>query len=119
VGRVVAPGADDETLLLALGVAAHAAVSLGWGMVLAALLPRRHPVAAGAAAGLAIAALDLGVIGRRLGPIRHLALGPEVLAHLAYGVVAGAVLTRRRAAGRAGARDGAGSRCGRCPSSWP
>ena len=43
------------------GLVAHAALSVGWGMVLAMALPRRPTLGAGAAAGLAIAALDLGV----------------------------------------------------------
>src|SRR5262249_17815619 len=52
-----APGA-----VAAGGVLAHGAISLGWGVVLAAVLPRRHPVVWGALAGLAIAGLDLGVL---------------------------------------------------------
>ena len=87
---------DDKGVLLVTGGLAHVVISLGWGLVLAALLPRRHTVAAGAVAGLGIAALDLGVIGRRLPSIRALDPGPQVLDHLAYGLVVGAVLSRRR-----------------------
>jgi hypothetical protein len=46
-------------------VLAHAALSLGWALVLAACLPRRQTLAWAVPAGLAIAALDLGVVGRR------------------------------------------------------
>jgi len=78
------------------GGAAHVAISLGWGVVLSAALPRRHTVIAGAVAGVAIAALDLGVVGRRLPAIRALDWRPQLLDHLAYGAIVGAVLTRRR-----------------------
>jgi hypothetical protein len=81
---------------LPAGVTAHAAVSLGWGLVLGALLPRRHTVAWGAAAGVVIAALDLGVVGRRLPRIAALAPLPQLADHVAYGAVVGAVLSARR-----------------------
>jgi hypothetical protein len=68
------------------GVAAHAALSLGWGAVLVAVLPRRPALSCGAVAGLAIAALDLGVIGRRYPAIRALPGAPQVADHVAYGV---------------------------------
>jgi hypothetical protein len=64
-------------------------------VALARVLPRKGPVmAAGAAAGLAIAVLDLGVIGRRLPRIRALPKLPQVLDHVAYGVVVALVLNR-------------------------
>jgi len=80
------------------GGAAHVAISLGWGIVLAAVLPRRHTVLAGAVAGVGIAALDLGVVGRRLPAIRALDWRPQLLDHVAYGAIVGAVLSvsRRR-----------------------
>jgi hypothetical protein len=78
------------------GAAAHVAISLGWGVVLERVLPRQRTVAWGAVAGLAIAGLDLGVIGRRLPKIRALPMGRQVLDHVAYGVVVGAVLIRSR-----------------------
>jgi hypothetical protein len=80
------------------GAVVHAAISLGWATVLAALLPRRHPLVAGAAAGLAIAALDLGIVGRRVAAIRALAPLPQVADHVAFGVVAAAVIERCRQA---------------------
>ena len=85
--------------LLAAAAVAHVALSLGWAVVLAAVLPRRRTVAAAAAAGLAIAALDLGVVGRRYERIRALPLGPQVLDHVAYGVTVGLALERRRSGG--------------------
>jgi hypothetical protein len=38
---------------------------------------------------VAIAALDLGFIGRRLPAIRWLAIAPQVADHLAFGMVVG------------------------------
>ena len=92
------------------GGAVHVVISLGWGVVLAAALPRRHTVLAGAAAGLLIGWLDLGVIGRRLPTIRALDWRPQLLDHVAYGLIVGAVLSRRRSSAPVRARGAAGSR---------
>ena len=78
------------------GGAVHVAVSLAWGVVLACVLPARPTVRAGVLAGLGIAVLDLGVVGRRLPTIRDLQPGPQVLDHVAYGVTVAAVVSRRR-----------------------
>ena len=51
--------------------------------------------AAGAVAGMAIATLDLAVIGRRFPAIRRLPPLPQWLDHLLFGAVVGAVLARR------------------------
>jgi uncharacterized protein YndB with AHSA1/START domain len=77
------------------GVAAHIALSLGWVVVLAAILPRRNTVVTGAVAGAAIAALDLGLVGRRLPAIRALPTAPQVADHIAFGALAAATLDRR------------------------
>jgi hypothetical protein len=96
---------NRRSLLLAAAAPAHVALSLGWGVVLAAVLPRRHTAAWGALAGLAIAALDLGLVGRRFPMIRALPAAPQVADHVAYGAVVGAVLTRSRGwPGRRGRR---------------
>jgi hypothetical protein len=82
---------------LLLGAApVHLALSLGWALLLAAVLPRRRTAAFGALAGLAIAGLDLGVVGRRFPRIRALPQAPQVADHLAYGATVGAVLSSRR-----------------------
>lgn len=78
------------------GAGVHTAVSLGWGVVLAAILPRRRPVLSGVAAGAGIAALDLGVVGRRFPRVGALPVLAQVADHLAYGAVVGAVLARMR-----------------------
>jgi hypothetical protein len=83
--------------LLPAAIVAHGALSLGWALVLAATLPRRRTLAWSVLAGLAIAALDLGVVGRRFPRIRALATVPQVLDHVAYGATIGCMLSRRRA----------------------
>ncbi len=83
--------------LLPAALAAHGALSLGWALVLAGTLPRRRMLAWSVAAGLGIAALDLGVIGRRYPRIRALPLAPQILDHLAYAATVAVVLRRRRA----------------------
>lgn len=100
---VLGDDADGRALVVA-GAVVHSALSLGWGAVLGALLPRRHTVIAGAVGGAAIAALDLGVIGRRFPAVRALPVVPQVADHVAFGACAGAVLRacdrRRRGRGR-------------------
>ena len=82
--------------LLPAAMTAHAGLSLGWALVFAAVLPRRRPLAWATAAGLAIAALDLGVVGRRFPRIRSLPLAPQIADHVAYALTVAAVLERRR-----------------------
>jgi hypothetical protein len=86
--------------LLAAAVPVHLALSFGWAAVLAAVLPRRAEPAWGAAAGVAIAALDLGVIGRRSPAIRALPQGPQWADHVAYGLAVGVALRLRRSRSR-------------------
>ena len=95
-GSLLLPSEERRVPLLAAAVPVHVAISLGWALVLAAVLPRRRgAVPFGAAAGLAIAALDLGLIGRRFDRIRALPVGPQIADHLAYGATVAAVLARR------------------------
>jgi hypothetical protein len=88
--------ADDAPpgALAATGVVAHGAISLGWGVVLAAVLPRRRTVVWGALAGLVIAGIDLGLLGRRWPRIRALPPVPQVADHVAFGALVGAVVSR-------------------------
>jgi hypothetical protein len=74
----------------------HLAVSLGWAAALERALPRERRVLWGAAAGLGIAALDLGVIGRRIPAIRALPLVPQLADHVLFGAVVGAFSPRDR-----------------------
>jgi hypothetical protein len=81
------------------GIAAHVAISLSWGAVLARVLPPGNRCATGLVAGVAIAALDLGIVGRRVPAIRGLPQLPQWADHLVFGAVFGTVL------------DALGSRC--------
>ncbi|TML98675.1 MAG: hypothetical protein E6G10_22055 [Actinobacteria bacterium] len=85
-GSVVLGARERRTgPLLAAAVPAHLAVSLFWAFV----MPRRAGVVGGAVFGLAVAALDLGVLARWFPRVRALPLGPQVADHLVYGAVAG------------------------------
>ena len=96
-GAIVLPGERRTWVLLAAATPVHLALSLGWAAVLGAVLPRRAEPVWGAMAGLGIAALDLGLIGRRIPAIRALPQGRQWADHVAFGVSAGLVLhTRRR-----------------------
>lgn len=79
------------------GAVAHVGISIVWTAVFAAV-DRRRPwtAASGAAAGVAIAALDLGVIGRRYPAIASLPLGPQLADHAAFGALLGGVLDAQR-----------------------
>lgn len=94
-GSMLLPSMRGSPRLLAAGLLMHTALSLGWGLVLARWLPRPSPLT-GAAAGLVIAAVDLGVFARRCFPrVRALAPLPQVVDHAAYGAVVGVVLRAR------------------------
>lgn len=83
----------------AAGLVAHVAVSAFWTAALATVLHPRGRLAGavtGAAAGLAIAALDLGVLARHLPAVRALPQAPQWADHVAFGALAGAVLGRAR-----------------------
>ena len=95
-GTLLAPRTQRPAVLLLAAVPVHVALSLGWALLLAHVLPRRQTVAWATIAGLAIAVLDLGVVGRRYPRIRALPLMPQVLDHVAYGATVGAVLSARR-----------------------
>ncbi|HWK25261.1 MAG TPA: hypothetical protein VNS09_01785 [Solirubrobacter sp.] len=92
LGRVLLPRSESTPLLLAVATPAHLALSLGWAGVLRAVLPPRREPLTGALAGLAIAALDLGVIGRRLPAIAALPQGRQWADHVAFGLTVGCVL---------------------------
>ncbi|MGH3508547.1 MAG: hypothetical protein ACRDO2_15215 [Nocardioidaceae bacterium] len=92
-GAILLPYEQRHGRLLLSAAVAHGSISLFWATVVTTVLPRRHPVLAGTAAGLAIAALDLGTIGRRIDPIRGLPLGPQLADHALFGAVVGAVIS--------------------------
>ncbi|MDQ3353828.1 MAG: hypothetical protein M3507_04990 [Actinomycetota bacterium] len=95
-GTLVLAPDRGETALLVAGVAAHTALSLGWATLFSLALPSRRTVPAGLAAGLAVAALDLGAVGRHYPAIRALPPLPQVSDHLAFGALVGLVVQQRR-----------------------
>jgi hypothetical protein len=95
-GSVLLPGETRRSRLALAAVPVHLTLSFGWAAVLERALPRRHEVATGTAAGLAIAALDLGLERRAFPRIRALPLLPQLADHAAYGLTVGFVLARRR-----------------------
>jgi hypothetical protein len=90
-------GDASKSKRLAAAVPVHLAISLAWTVVLDRVLPQKHRVMTGALAGLAIAALDLGVIGRRIPAIAALPVGPQIADHVAFGAIAAPCAARRRA----------------------
>ena len=71
----------------------HVAVSAAWTVVLAGInRERRLGAIGGAVAGLAIAVLDLAIIGRRNPAIRALPRLPQWLDHAAFGAIVGRML---------------------------
>jgi hypothetical protein len=95
-GSLVFPRQKRRSRLLPAAVVAHVALSLGWAVPICALVPSRRPVGFGLLAGLGVAALDLGVVGRRVPRIRALTQPPQVADHLAYGATVAFVASRRR-----------------------
>lgn len=97
-GSILLPRARRQGPLLVAATIVHLGLSLGWAAVLAVVLPRGRELRWSWAAGLAIAALDLGIVGRRLPRIRALKTAPQVADHLAYAATVAVVLGRRRGA---------------------
>jgi hypothetical protein len=102
-GSIVLPGERRTLPLVAAAVPVHLALSLGWAAVLSALLPRRATVPAAVAGALAIAALDLELVGRAFPRIRALPQGRQWADHVAYGLAVGVVVRRRRLSRAGGA----------------
>jgi hypothetical protein len=94
-GSILLPREQRRGRLLMAAIPVHLTLSAAWTVAIAVVLPRRNPLAEGTLAGLVIAALDLGVIGRRIPRIGALQAGPQIADHLAFGIIAAAELTRR------------------------
>jgi hypothetical protein len=96
LGVMVLPRERRTPVLLITAGTVHLGISLAWSAVIAAVLPRRAEPAWGVAGAMAIAALDLAVIGRRIPAIRALPQGRQWADHVAYGLTVGLVLRARR-----------------------
>jgi hypothetical protein len=95
-GAIVVGEDASRARRLAAAVPVHLAISIAWTVVLDRVLPRHGRVLTGAAAGLGIAALDLGVIGRRIPAIAALPVAPQIADHVAFGAIAAPCAARRR-----------------------
>jgi hypothetical protein len=92
-GSILLPRETRTPRLVVAAVPVHLALSLGWALVLERLGLRG--AGRGAAAGLAIAAIDLGLVGRYVSRIRALPAAPQLADHVLYGTIVGFVLARR------------------------
>lgn len=90
VGTLVPPGRPG----FIRGAIVHLGISVVCGEALARGLPEHNSVRWGAAAGLAIGVVNVGVIGRRFPAIRALPLVPQLADNLAFGLVFALVVDR-------------------------
>ena len=95
-GSLLLPREQRRGRLMAAAIPVHLGLSVAWTALMAALLPRRHPVIEGTLAGLAIASLDLGLIGRSFPRIRALQPLPQIGDHVAFGILAATLLARQQ-----------------------
>jgi hypothetical protein len=91
-GSILLPRERRTLPLVVAAAPVHLALSFGWAVILQK--GRVRGTVPGAASGLAIATLDLGLVGRRFPRIRALPLAPQVADHAAYGAIVGFVLGR-------------------------
>ena len=92
-GSILLPRETRTPRLVAAAVPVHLALSFGWALVLQRLGLRG--AGRGAAAGVAIAAIDLGLVGRSVPRIAALPAAPQLADHVLYGTIVGFVLARR------------------------
>jgi hypothetical protein len=90
VGTLVPPGRPG----LIRGSVVHLGISALCGEALARVLPEDHSVAWGAAAGLAIGVVNVGVIGRQLPAISAFPLVPQLADNLMFGGVFALIVDR-------------------------
>ncbi|MFN2519104.1 MAG: hypothetical protein ABR604_08700 [Jatrophihabitantaceae bacterium] len=110
-GAMLLPRSSRRSSLLMAAAAVHTVLSLGWAQVLAAAAgPRESTVTSGllrgAAGGLGIAALDLGLAhaasSPRLEKVRALPVLPQVADHVAFGALVAGLLAHYGAVRRRG-----------------
>jgi hypothetical protein len=77
---------------LARGALAHAALTVLWTAVIAAVPAARRHVAGGAVAGVVIGAADMAIARRRFPAIAALPAVPQLLDHAAFGALVAATL---------------------------
>ena len=97
-GSILLPREQRRPALLLAAIPVHVSLSAAWAVLLAATLPRENPLAEGTLAGIAIAAIDLGLVGRRVPRIAALEPGPQIADHIAFGIIVALTLTYPRSA---------------------
>jgi hypothetical protein len=90
IGTLVPPGRPG----LRRGAIIHLGISAAAGEAFARALPRHRSAAWGAAAGLALGVVNVGLIGRLFPAIRALPLIPQLADHVAFGAVFALVADR-------------------------
>jgi hypothetical protein len=90
VGTLVPPGRPG----FRRGAIVHLGISVACGEALARTLPRDHSVAWGAAAGLAIGVINVGMIGRLFPAISALPVIPQLADNVMFGILFAVVLDR-------------------------
>jgi len=94
------PGRRDRPSALA-GAGVHAVLTAWWTTVLTGVVRRvGGGTATGVVGGVAIAALDLGVVARRQPAIRALPQAPQWADHLLFGAVVGRLAACRSTTSR-------------------
>lgn len=101
-GSIILPRETGRVRLLIAAGIIHLSLSFIWATVLAVALPRKKPVVEGAVAGMLIAGLDLGLMGRRFPRVRALDTPPQVADHLAFGIAVALALARQDRLARCG-----------------
>lgn len=104
-GSMLLPRTTRRRQLLGAAAVVHIGLSIGWAQVLAAVPPGPRTAAGGAlrgaAGGLVIAALDLGlahvVRSPRLEQVRALPVLPQVADHISFGAIVGGLLAHNAA----------------------
>jgi hypothetical protein len=89
-GTLLPPGRRGFTR----GAIVHVGISVACGEVLARTLPRRRSIAWGAAAGLAIGVVNVGLIGRRFSAINSLPVMPQIADNVAFRTLFAVVVDR-------------------------
>jgi hypothetical protein len=91
IGTLVPPGRSG----FIRGALVHVGISVVCGEGLARSLPQHHSLAWGAAAGLALGVVNVGIIGRRFAAIKALPLIPQLADNVAFGAMFALVADRR------------------------
>lgn len=89
-GTLLPPGRRGFTR----GAIVHVGISIACAEVLARTLPRRRSIAWGAAAGLAIGVVNVGLIARRFPAINSLPVMPQIADNVAFGTLFAVVVDR-------------------------